>query len=185
MRYYFVMIRPNPVGRRARPRMRTGAAAVVCAACLAQGAGAAETPRVVGWIERIMIGPPGVVLEAKLDTGADTSSLHVSNLRWVSDGAGDRVAFDVSGEDGRTVRLVRRVERVAHVKSATGGAQRRPVIVLGVCLDTTYREVEVNLTDRTGFRQSFLVGRNFLARHFSVDASRQHTVEPDCEVPQQ
>lgn len=184
MQYYFVMMRCKPVWQPRGSWTRYGAAAVFCAACSFQGAGAAGTPRVVGWIERVMIGPPGIVLEAKLDTGADTSSLHVLNLKWVSDGAGHQVAFDVSGEDGRTVRLVRKVERIAHVKSALG-SQRRPTIVLGVCLSTTYREVEVNLTDRAGFKQPFLVGRNFLAHHFSVDASRQHTVEPDCEALQQ
>lgn len=145
---------------------------------------AAEAPRVVGWIERVKIGPSGVVLEAKLDTGADTSSLHVSNLSWLKRSDGDRVQFDVVSEDGRIVRFERKVIRVARVRSATGGAQSRPTIVLGVCLGEVYRETDVNLTDRTGFRQPFLVGRNFLAANFSVDSSRQHTVEPDCEVQQ-
>ena len=74
------------------------------------------------------------------------------------------------------------MERVARVKKAAGGVQDRPAVLLGVCLGDTYRVTEVNLTDRTGFKLPFLVGRSFLADRFAVDSSRTDTIEPACRV---
>jgi hypothetical protein len=137
-------------------------------------------PKVVGWIEPVKIGNEGLVVPAKLDTGADNSSLGVSSITWLRRSDGDWVAFEVAGQDNRTIRLERKVQRVARVKKASGGVQERPVVMLGVCLGNTYRVTEVNLTDRTGFKLPFLVGRNFLAERFAVDSSRTETVEPAC-----
>ena len=51
---------------------------------------------------------------------------------------------------------------------------------MGMCLGNVYRVTEVNLADRSRFKQPVLVGRNFLAGHFAVDSARMRTVEPDC-----
>jgi len=136
-------------------------------------------PTVVGWIEPVKVGSEGLVLPAKLDTGADTSSLHVSDIKWSRRESGEWVTFDVVDRDNRKVRLERKVERVARVKAA-GGVQERPTVLLGVCLGNTYRVTEVNLTDRTGFKLPFLVGRSFLADRFAVDSSRTESIEPTC-----
>ncbi|OGA45230.1 MAG: hypothetical protein A3F74_26690 [Betaproteobacteria bacterium RIFCSPLOWO2_12_FULL_62_58] len=141
---------------------------------------AAAEPTVVGWIEPVKLGNEGLVVPAKLDTGADNSSLGVSDLTWIRRADGDWVAFEVKGKDNRKARLERKVERVARVKKAAGGVQDRPVVLLGVCLGDTYRVAEVNLTDRTGFNLPFLVGRSFLAEGFAVDPSRTDTTEPAC-----
>jgi hypothetical protein len=142
----------------------------------------AAEPTIVGWMESVRLGTEELLVPAKLDTGADTSSLHVTDLRWSRRADGDWVAFDVVGKDNRKVRLERRVARVARVKKAAGGAQERPTVMLGVCLGNTYRMTEVNLTDRTGFKLPFLVGRSFLAERFAVDSSRTQTIEPACRT---
>lgn len=140
----------------------------------------AAQPIIVGWLEPVKLGSEGLLIPAKLDTGADISSLGVTDVVWTHRADGDWVAFDVVGKDDRRVRLERKVERVARVKKAAGGVQSRPTVMLGVCLGDTYRVTEVNLTDRTGFNLPFLVGRNFLAERFAVDSSRTGTVEPNC-----
>lgn len=156
-------------------------ALLVFAACAGQLPQAAAEPVVIGWIERIKVGREGLVMTAKLDTGADTSSMHVASIHWTRREDGDWVTFETAGDDGRTVRLERKVKRVVRVRGASGGSQRRPTIELGVCLGGVYRSTDVNLTNRSDFRQPFLVGRSFLAGHFAVDSSRTHTVEPSCE----
>lgn len=142
---------------------------------------AATQPLVVGWIEPVKLGSEGVLLPAKLDTGADVSSLHATGIQRFRRDNADWVAFDVTGQDKRTVRLERKVERVARVKKASSGVQERPTVLLGVCLGDTYRVTEVNLTDRSGLSLPFLVGRSFLADRFAVDSSRQDTVKPTCK----
>ena len=141
---------------------------------------AVAQPTIVGWLEAVKLGSDGLLIPAKLDTGADISSLGVSDLTWIRRADGDWVAFDVAGKDERKVRLERKVERIARVKKASGGVQERPTVMLGVCLGGTYRMTEVNLTDRAGFKLPFLIGRNFLGDRFAVDSSRTDTLEPAC-----
>jgi hypothetical protein len=170
-------------------RLRTGSCArralalcgVVAACAIAQAAPvrASET-QIVGWIERVRLGTEGVVMLAKLDTGADTSSLHAKDIRWFSRDGADWVAFDVLGEDGRKVRFERRVERMVRIRRPGAEVQRRATILLGVCLGKVYRLTEVNLTDRSGMSHELLVGRRFLAPGFAVDSARTNTVEPVC-----
>jgi hypothetical protein len=140
---------------------------------------AAQGPTIVGWIEPIQLDTGGVRLTAKLDTGADVSSLHVSNLKRITREDGEWVVFDVVGADQRRVTLERKVKRVARVRNAAG-VQERPTILLGICLGDIYRTSEVNLTDRSHLNVPFLVGRSFLAERFAVDSSRTHTVQPAC-----
>jgi hypothetical protein len=137
--------------------------------------------RVAGWIERIALGEEGLILSAKLDTGADTSSLHAPEVRWFTRDGAHWVAFEVEGQGGRKVRFERKVVRVAQIKRRRGEPPLdRPTVLMGVCLGHVYRVTEVNLADRSRFKQPFLVGRNFLAHHFTVDSARTYTVEPDC-----
>jgi hypothetical protein len=143
---------------------------------------AAAQPTLVGWVEPVRLGTEGMSLSAKLDTGADTSSLHARDITWIRRADGDWVAFDVIGDDNRKIRLERKVQRIAHVKKAAGGVQSRPTVLLGLCLGGVYRVTEVNLTDRTGFKLPVLIGRSFLAGDFAVDSSRTHTIEPSCRT---
>lgn len=154
--------------------------AIVCAFAQPLPARAAE-PQTVGWVERVKLGADGVVVAAKLDTGADTSSLHAANVRWQKREDGDWVAFDVTGASGETVRFERKVTRIARIKQNSAPAQKRPTVVMGICLGNVYELAEVNLADRSRFDYGMLIGRNFLARRFTVDPARKHTVEPACE----
>jgi hypothetical protein len=142
--------------------------------------GLAAELQTVGWIERARLGAEGVLVSAKLDTGADSSSLHATGVRWMTRDDGDWVAFDVIGADGTKAHFERKVVRVVRVKRVGASPQKRPTILMGVCVGKVFRLTEVNLTDRTGFNQEFLVGRRFLENHFLVDSSRTNTVEPAC-----
>ena len=134
----------------------------------------------VGWIENVKLGEEGVVVAAKLDTGALTSSLHATEVRWTSKADGDWVTFDVIGADGVRARFERKVVRISRVKRASGGSQSRPVVLMDVCLGHVRLLTEVNLTDRSGFNYEFLIGRRYLSRQFAVDSSRTHTIDPAC-----
>lgn len=142
---------------------------------------AAAEPRAVGWIERVRLGADGIIVAAKLDTGADTSSLHAENIRWEKRADGDWVAFDVIGVTGERTRFERKVVRIARIRQRDSApAQRRPTIVMGVCLGDVHELTEVNLTDRSRFNYEMLIGRSFLAGRFTVDSARMNTFEPAC-----
>jgi hypothetical protein len=67
------------------------AGAAVALASSAAMAGGDERP-VRGWLEHAHIEPSGISLDAKLDTGARTSSIHAEILRGPNLGRGDRPA---------------------------------------------------------------------------------------------
>ena len=134
----------------------------------------------VGWIERVRLGTQGVALVAKLDTGATTSSLHAIDIRWTKRDGSDWVTFDVIGSDRKKATFEHRVVRIVRIKQHSGESQRRPTVVMGVCLGNVYALTEVNLADRGSFNYEFLLGRRFLAKRFAVDSERTYTVKPSC-----
>ena len=100
------------------------------AALLATAAGAAEAsededalheePVVLGYLENVSVGKLGLEMKAKLDTGADTSSVHARNVEIYKRGKRDNwVKFRLVGKDGRSIRYDQNVIRFAQRIAAT------------------------------------------------------------------
>jgi len=135
---------------------------------------------VAGVIEPIAIGPSGFVIDAKLDTGADTCSLSARDLQPFERDGAQWVRFRVAGRDGQSETIEAPVVRTVRIKRENGSSPPRPVVRLPICLAGVQREVEVSLADRRRFAYPALVGRNFLAGHVVVDAARERITTPDC-----
>lgn len=146
--------------------------------CLVSGnAGGGQT---AGWVERARVEPSGIELQAKLDTGAKTSSLNAVEIEaFLLDGE-DHVRFRVQNKAGDSVELVRPVVRQASIRRHFGASQRRPVVRLTICVGDLSRETEVNLVDRAGFDYPLLIGRSYLEGNFLVDPGATFTLEPRC-----
>ncbi len=157
--------------------LRRTALAVFGTGCVA--AQAAPLP-VIGWIEPVAVADGRVVVDAKIDTGADVSSLHVEGLRIERRGEEDWAVFAVPQASGPALPLERRVERYAQVKRVAGGVQRRPVVHLALCLGTFHAQAQVNLVDRRTMRYRMLIGRRFLRDRFLVDSARERLTVPAC-----
>jgi hypothetical protein len=137
---------------------------------------------VVGVVENVRVDPGGFVVDAKMDTGADNSSLHATEKK-VFKRSGDKwVQFQTVNRDGDPVIIERKLIRRAKIKRPGGERQKRPVVSLGICLGSVHREVEVTLVDRTGFRNTMIIGRSFMRDAVMVDPSRKYTVEPICKT---
>jgi hypothetical protein len=135
---------------------------------------------VAGWLERARLSPGEILLEAKLDSGALTSSLHAANLKQFKSDGKDWVAFDVTGNGGRTVHIERPLVRIVKIKSALGTDEGRPSVTLGICVGNVYRVTEVSLVDRSGLTKPLLIGRRFLRDQLLVDSGRHYLMEPTC-----
>ena len=145
----------------------------------------AANTQVVGWVENVKVYPGDIVVRAKLDTGAQTSSLYCHCITPEKKDGEQWVSFKITNHEGETVAVRRKVERVAIIKRHFGESQERMVIRLGVCLNNVYKEEEVTLVDRTGFNYGMLLGRNFLAGNFAVNPGATYTTKPNCpNVPQ-
>lgn len=137
---------------------------------------------IFGWVERVWVGESQLPLLAKLDTGADTSSIHAFGIRrYRSSTRQVWVEFRLTDDnDERTIRFKKKLVRYAYIKEHDGPSQKRPVVNLTFCLGDHRRTVEVSLADRSGFQYPVLLGRNALEGHIVVDPELQRTAEPVC-----
>ncbi|MEZ5331767.1 MAG: RimK/LysX family protein [Thermoanaerobaculia bacterium] len=141
--------------------------------------------QIAGWIEEAQL-PLQLVLEAKMDTGADTTSLDIIKMRRYRRDGKPWVSFwvDDPNDDNRRIRFERRVLRYSRIKRHSGERDSRPVVGIDICLGTVTRRVEVNLVDRSEFDYPLLVGRNFMAGEILVDPEAEHLLELDCAPDQ-
>lgn len=149
--------------------------------CYAENAPPSNDLRVAGWIERVSIFPGNLKIKAKLDTGAKHSSLNAKHIEEFERDGAKWVRFDLTSWKGRVESIETRVIRTAKIKQHDRKSVMRPVIHLGICLGTIYKEVEVNLEDRSKFNYQMPIGRSYLKDSFLVDASTIFTLEPACQ----
>lgn len=129
---------------------------------------------VIGWTELVSF-PDWKVprIQAKIDTGARTSALHVENLERIGP---DRVAFDVIVGRRRNQKahpIEAGVVRWATVKSSSGETTERPFVKIRIQIGPVEKEVEVSLVSRERMLFRMLLGRKALEKDFLVDVSRR------------
>lgn len=131
---------------------------------------------IIGWREWIALPDLGVErLKAKVDTGARTSSLHAVHVEKIRRRGKDLARFVVHPKqrDSETELVVTApILDFRYVKSSSGHRELRPVIETRIELFGETWPIEVTLAarDMMGFRM--LLGRQALARRFTVDPSR-------------
>ncbi len=136
--------------------------------------------QLVGWVEYVTILPENLKIKAKLDTGARNSSLNAVNIVEIKRGGDTFVRFDLINWKGRTETIEAKVIRITKIKKHNSEPDRRPVIQINICLGKFYKEVEVNLVNRSNFNYQMLIGRSFLKGEFAVDPSKTFTIKTDC-----
>jgi hypothetical protein len=111
-----------------RPRFRRLlSAAATATAILWPGFAAqsrSETKDIFGWVEQVIVGAHGIELKAKLDSGAETSSLDATNIRRLRRrSTGERfVEFDVTDPaTGRIVTLKKGLTREVRIHQGDAG----------------------------------------------------------------
>jgi len=155
-------------------------AAVVAAAAATDPARAEGAKTTLGLIERVLIQPEGLDVLAKVDTGAEHSSIDTVDWETFDKGGDTWVRFRLRLDEGRIETLERPLGRMARVRRAGAETRDRPIVLLSLCVDGTTREVEVNLSKRSRLNYRMLLGASFLSGAFLVDVSQSHTSRPAC-----
>jgi hypothetical protein len=140
-------------------------------------------PVIMGWVEQVYIPSIDSVLKAKLDTGAETSSIRAEVLKIVRNTKTKKrkVIFKIQDQDGKEQVLERKVVRFVRIKKKDGGFLRRPTVLMDFCIAGRHADSEVNLASREDFIYPVLVGRNMLDQaDILVDANRVFTAKPQC-----
>lgn len=114
-------------------------------------------------------------MEAKIDTGAYTSSLHCKQMKL--DRESMRVRFVIpdpkTGRIRDGVRVETDVRDVRIVRSSNGLTEERVVVKTQIEVGERLYPIELTLTDRSAMRFPILLGRTFLSGRFLVDVSKK------------
>lgn len=139
--------------------------------------------QVGGWIERALLPAHGLLMHAKLDSGAETCSLNAQDMQLYMHDGQQHVRFAVTDRDGNVATIDQPVVRWSRIKRHFTAPQERPVIELSICIGNVSQQVEVNLVDRKKLKYQLLIGRNFLADTTFIDSGRTYLLQADCAEP--
>jgi len=126
----------------------------------------------VGAIEEVILW--GLSFPARIDTGADLSSLDARDLV-----VRDNVADFRLGRRWGSRRFQLPVVEWRQIQTSLG-SERRPVVELSICLGSKLFRTRATLEDRSEMPYPFLVGRTALSGKFLVDPSRSKAVKTAC-----
>lgn len=133
--------------------------------------------KILGGLEYIYLDPPGIILSARIDTGAQTSSLNALDMVEFERDGKPYVKFNiVDPNTGEKIELTRRIRGHTKIKKHMTESQRRPIVSLRVKLGELDEHISFTLIDRSKFQQQALIGRNFLRDLAVVDVSKEYTV---------
>jgi len=134
----------------------------------------------IGWIEHVGVHPANLVLKAKIDTGADNSSVHADDIQVQDTNGVKMVKFTLRNKQGEAVAMEKPLLRYAKIKRKGAEPLLRPVVDMELCVGNTVRKTEVNLANRENFRYRMLIGRSYLKQAYLVDSNRTYTADPAC-----
>lgn len=154
---------------------------VECPRIVSAAQSKADDFAIVGRIEYVDVMSISMRKKARIDTGAETTSIDASDIteferdgeKWVQFTIVDRSTEEVSKIKARVVRNVR-------IKQHGIENVRRIVVELDLRMGPLQESIEVTLADRERFDYPILIGRNFLRGKAVVDVSRKYlTLEKD------
>lgn len=135
---------------------------------------------VVGRMEKVWFPNLNLMLAARVDTGAETSSIDARNVERFERNGKPWVRFEIAQPDtGDTLTVEREVSRVVSiVQSSQPEGERRPVIALEVAVGAAKQTAEFTLSDRSHLNHQAMIGRNILQDVMVVDVSRTNAAPP-------
>lgn len=135
----------------------------------------------IGWREWVQIPEFGITeIKAKIDTGADNSSLHAFNMKRFDRDGVPYIRFEVHPRQrSRRPSITCEAEVVMDrlVKNPGGRSELRPVIRTRLVVAGHEIDALVNLTTRDEMTFRLLLGRRTVRNHFIVDPGKSYLGE--------
>ncbi|MEQ8668663.1 MAG: RimK/LysX family protein [Rhodospirillales bacterium] len=156
------------------------AGAVAMLAAVSSTVFAASPAKTVGFVEPVLIQPENIAVRAKVDTGADHSSIDTSDWETFERDGQTWVRFTLRLDGGEQKPMERPLHRMATIIRAGAGDHQRPIILMTLCVGDVAREVQVNLAKRPRLTYRMLLGASFLSGAYLVDVSKTDMTQPSC-----
>ena len=129
---------------------------------------ASNDKTIYGYVEKATLLEKNLILSAKLDTGAKSSSLSAINIQSFEKNGNTYLRFTVPSKRGNVEFISNYIGRVK-IKARAGErfipgtkleAIKRPVVLIRIQLGDKLRAIAVNLTNRKRFNYPLLLGRD-------------------------
>lgn len=111
-------------------------------------------------------------IDAKIDTGAYTSSIHCHDIRVMDEVGISKVRFrllDPSRPTYNNKEFTHSIYAKREIKNSFGQVEERYIIKTKILLFDELFDTELSLTDRSRMVYPVLLGRKLLFNHFVVD----------------
>ena len=133
---------------------------------------------IVGAVEWATVEPGNIRLEARIDTGAESTSVHAEDIQLVEKDGKRWVHFSLLNPDtDEKVPVELRLRKKIKVKQSDSEKQTRYMVEMWITLGKIRSLVEVTLSDRDHMEYPLLIGRNMLVDTMIVDVSARHTAK--------
>jgi hypothetical protein len=133
---------------------------------------------IVGAIEWATVEPGDIRMEARIDTGAEFTSVHAEDIQLVEKDGKRWVHFSLlDPATNEKVPLEQRLRKKVRIKQSDNERQTRYVVEMWITLGKIRSRVEVTLSDRNHMEYPLLIGRNMLVDTMIVDVSDRHTAK--------
>lgn len=133
--------------------------------------------RIIGQTAIINLGGEDFTCLSRIDTGATSTSIHAENIQ-IEDGhkthkknIGKTITFDTINDLGIKKTITTKIVDVDTIRNSQG-KESRYCIKIKVGWEGFFKEIEVNLRDRSKMDYKVLIGRKFLSNDFLVDVTK-------------
>ena len=131
--------------------------------------------KMIGNLEKVHVGEDrDLQYYAKIDSGAESSSIHAKNISTFEKLENGRhvsyVKFETTDENSFHKTMVRPIVKVDEVRSALG-SNLRYFIREKVWIGDSFYYVNVNLADRSRLKRKFLIGKNILDENYIINTN--------------
>lgn len=116
-------------------------------------------------------------IKAKVDTGADNSSLHAFNIEQYEDNGLQMVRYEIHPHQRKrkpNIACVSEVVKERKVKNPGGRSELRPVIRTKIVVAGVEFDALINLTTRDEMTFRMLLGRRTVRQRFVIDPGRSY-----------
>ncbi|WP_020584329.1 ATP-dependent zinc protease family protein [Endozoicomonas elysicola] len=114
-----------------------------------------------------------LTMQAKLDTGAENSSVDARNIQFFERDGKKWVKFDLHRTSKGTIPLEQPVKGIIKIKRPGLTSIERPVIHLTVTIGEITQAIPVSLTDRSKYESPLLIGRSFMQDLAVIDVNQK------------
>ena len=134
------------------------------------------TTPVAGGVETLYVTPMQMPFKARMDTGAETSSIDAKNLRPFERDGEKWISFDVinrkNGEKHHFEKRIKRKARIVRIELS----EYRYTVDMSIKMGNELITAEFTLADREKFDYQVLIGRNIINGRFIIDPTIENTM---------